>query len=56
MYTIWDNQRRNSLFGGVNRLMCFNVWPIGSGIVWRHGLVGVAVALLEEGCHSGSKC
>lgn len=47
IYTIWSNQRRDSLFGGANRLVCFNVWPIESGIIWRPGLVGVAVALLE---------
>jgi hypothetical protein len=33
---------------GPHRLMCFNAWPMGSGIIWRCGLVGVGVALLEE--------
>jgi hypothetical protein len=26
----------------------------GNGTIWRYGLVGVGVALLEEVCHWGS--
>jgi hypothetical protein len=30
-----------------------NVLGPGSGTIWRCGLVGVVVALLEEVCHCG---
>ena len=33
--------------------MCLNAYPIGSGTIWKHDLVGVSVALLEEVCHHG---
>ena len=31
--------------------MYLNAWPMGSGIIRRHSIVGVGVALLEEVCH-----
>ena len=44
-----------TLCGGLNRndphrLICMNVWPIGSNTIRRCGLDGVGVALLEEVC------
>lgn len=43
-------------YGGLNRdgsyrLMCLNIWSIGSSIIERCGLAGIDVALLEEVCH-----
>ena len=38
---------------GLHRLLCLNVWFIGSGTVRRCGLVGVARTLLEEVCRGG---
>jgi hypothetical protein len=47
-----------SICAGLNslshhRLMSLNTWPIGCGIIRRHGLVRVGVTLLEEVCHCG---
>jgi hypothetical protein len=36
-------------------LMSLNTWPMDHGTVSRHGLVGVAVALLEEVCPHGGR-
>jgi hypothetical protein len=36
---------------GLDRLMCFTVWPIESGTIRRFDLVRIGVALLEEVCH-----
>ena len=38
---------------GLHKLMCLNVWPIGSGTIRRCSLVGVGMTLLEEVCHCG---
>lgn len=44
--------------GGMNRigphkLMCLNVWSIGSGTIRRCSLAGIGMALLEEVWHCG---
>jgi len=36
-----------------HRLVCLNAWSIGSGTMRMGDLIGVGVALLEEGCHCG---
>jgi hypothetical protein len=45
-------------YGGLNRdgphrLMCLNVWPIGSDALRRCGLIGEGAALLVEVCYCG---
>ena len=37
----------------LHRVMCLNVWRIGSGSIGNCDLVGVGIALLEEVCHHG---
>jgi hypothetical protein len=52
----FEKKRGNYASSGLSRfgpygLMCWNAWPIGKDTNERCVLVGIDVALLEEGCH-----
>lgn len=55
---MWVTTQRHHFSREKNHGYCgsLNVWPMGSGIITRCGLVEVGVALLKELCSSSTHC